>query len=271
MIVTASMLKVKCPRRWYYQYYLWLDPYKPPLYPEPPQALVIGRDFHAVMLKGEGPQTEEAAVMKLAHDKTEFETRIRLLETEKFVHAEIGEGITLAGRLDGICELEDGTKAIYELKTSYTQPSEAYWHQKQLDAQLFAYSYMTGIYTVVLDFVRIPSLSRTKHGDNWFQACLKDMHERAETYFFRFVIQNDPEQVSEFIEEVKVWVDMLRLQLARGIFFRARSECNEYNRTCPYWTLCARKAKPEDCVKAIPYEELRPEVEELLAKEEVPI
>jgi len=263
MIITASQLLEPCFARWNYRFRLNIDPFAPPLGVEKPEPIRLGIDIHAAVLQGEEPQFIETRVLKAGMHFLEFDSKLELQDTEVVKTKQIDADLILAGRIDGI-GLYENEPCIYELKTSRFSPSDSYWEQKEMDAQILMYMALTGIRLAVVDHFRVPTFSKTKWGDEWADRVLEDIKEKPQTYYSRYVVRHSPQEISEFLEDVKLFKDLIVYQLARNRFLRVRSQCSEFRRTCPYWPLCKGKVKISDCSRTQPFEELQPEIQAIL-------
>jgi len=263
IVITASQLNTMCFRRWYYEYWLGLDP------GGPSAAMITGIDYHALRA-GEVTEVEDERAMAMYKAWCEIsehlEPRYSVIESEKFVLADAGE-FYLAGRLDGIVELDDGRRGILEIKTGISMPSANYFAGKEIDAQLLMYSLLTGYRTIVLDFTRAPGIKKSRYRD-YEAECYKRMIAKPESYFVRAVFEITEEEIERFERDLMIWYEIVKLQLDRQWFLRLSRACQSW-KGCPYWSLCSGRATVEDWPrKPSLYPELEPELSKLIKSEE---
>lgn len=258
MVITQSQITERCWRRWYYKYQLGLDEFSPPL-GDLPESIIIGRDVHAVML-GDEPQTDEARVIADVFRRMEFPMVVELESREVFLSKLYRGNYLLAGRADGLC-IVDGEPAVYEVKTSKYLADDAYWDSKEMDIQLSLYCYLSGRRKVVLDFLRVPSISKNRWGSDWEDRVKADMLNRPHTYFRRLAVERTESEIEQMLEDIGLWVEMLELQLRVDRFMRQTKMCVLPGFTqCRYWRVCKGEVKPEQCQFRKPNEELEPEL-----------
>lgn len=260
LVITASQLNLACFRRWYYEYWLGLDP------GGPSAAMITGIDYHALR-SGKIAEVEDdraTAMYKAWCEVNEhLEPRYSVIESEKFVLADADE-FYLAGRIDGIVELDDGRKAILEIKTGASMPPANYFAGKEIDAQLLMYSLLTGYRTVVLDFTRAPGIKKERYR-NYLDECYRRMVEAPESYFVRAVFEISDEEVERFKLDIMIWFEIVKLQLKHEWFLRSSRACQSW-RGCPFWPLCKESMSIDNWPKKLHmYPELEPELSELLS------
>lgn len=269
MVVTQSQMSMSCFKAWYYKYFLWLDEFQPPLGAGEPEYLRIGKELHSVMLSSETPVTDDVKVLKFAYDNfVRFDHEIEFKETEMVKWRDVRKGVVFAGRIDAIGTI-DGEPCLFELKTSRYQPNDAYWQQKAMDTQLLGYSWLTGLRKVVLLHFRVSSVSKTRWGDEWFAHVLEQIKSKPYEYFSLFVLEFEEHEVEAVVRDIELWHELVVYQLAHNRFYANRSMCNEYGRTCPFWLICKGKVRAEDCSRREKFDELQPEIKQLLAELEV--
>lgn len=234
MRLSISRIKAfkSCRRLYELKYIEGLEPV------QKPEALETGSNYHALLEQlnntGELPEPDYSKERAMAEAYRKYiYPKFHVVEAEKPMEIDLGNGNTLFGIIDGIAD--DGH--IVEHKSSGSEITEAYEYNLQWDEQILAYMLMTG------------------HRKVWYTVCRKPtirqmQKETTEDFYERMVAWYDTDTESKIrllqIIRTDAEVDAFAQELVRMVsimgnaheFYRNTCHCNMYGRRCEYSAIC---------------------------------
>lgn len=234
MRLSISRIKAfkACRRLYELKYIEGLEPV------QKPEALETGSNYHALLEQlnntGELPEPDYSKERAMAEAYRKYiYPKFHVVEAEKPMEIDLGNGNTLFGIIDGIAD--DGH--IVEHKSSGSEITEAYEYNLQWDEQILAYMLMTG------------------HRKVWYTVCRKPtirqmQKETTEDFYERMVAWYDTDTESKIrllqIIRTDAEVDAFAQELVRMVsimgnaheFYRNTCHCNMYGRRCEYSAIC---------------------------------
>lgn len=230
-----SISKIKmfkgCRRQYQLHYIEGLTPI------ETPQALVIGKNYHAKLeslYNGEELEkdfSKESAMVE-AYKKYIF-PKFKVNATEKDFTYDLGGEDFLYGIVDGVAQ--DG--CIVEHKTTSMEITPQYEYLLMWDEQILAYMLMTGANTVYYTVCRKPTI-RQKKGETeekFYKRMIEWYDTDTDTKIQLLKIQRTSEEVEEFKNSLFL---MLAEMKECNNFYRNQGWCNKWGRLCEYASVC---------------------------------
>lgn len=268
-----------CPRRYWWSYELGVRREKDG------RALTIGKIYHAALEAiNTGIAPEAAAVLARHPDLEEVDREIaacmvagwswrwseapafrRVLAAEKvFEFRPIkSKRFTVAGKIDVIGEMTDGTIAVGEYKTTVddVSPGSDYWRRLLIDRQISGYvlgARALGFPAdrVLYDAARLPGirprlLSRKGGSDGARESMdqfsvrlMESIAEKPEFYFGRQEIPRLDSDLEEWRSDMAQAANMIGQSRKAGRWPRNTDSCMRWGK-CPYFDPCAASHNPE--------------------------
>jgi len=171
----------------------------------------------------------------------------KVIESEKIFNMDLvnpstqrsAKKVSLEGKVDLVVEI-NGQKWLVDHKFKGTVQEREFWQiNSQADLYLNAYKECVG---VIWDIIRTPSIrvKKDETESQYGQRLLKDVHERPEFYYHRFVMKRWADDIVESAQDVWMTHMMMQLSFKKNIWPRNPGRCHKYG-TCPFLNLCANK------------------------------
>lgn len=210
---------------------------------ENPEALEIGKHYHKIIedlnngadiIYGEdyvGDFSKELAMARAY--MIYIYPKFKVIESEKHLTYDLGDGDVLVGIADGIAE--DGH--IVEHKTTGQDITEAYEYGLQWDEQILAYMLMTGMRKVWYTVIRKPTIRQKQNetDEAFFYRMIEWYDTDTEDKIRLMELSRSDEEVQEFLESLKAMVKEMK---GTDHFYRNTCHCNMWGRRCEYSSIC---------------------------------
>ena len=234
-----SISKIKCfkaCRRMYeLKYVEGLEPI------QKSDALESGSSYHKLLEElnstGQLPEcdfSKEYAMAK-AYEKYIY-PHFKVVEAEKFLEYDLGEGDNMIGFADGIAD--DGH--IVEHKSVGSEITEQYEYNLLWDEQILAYMLMTGMRKVWYTVCRKPSIrqKQTETESQFYQRMLDWYDEDTESKIRLLEIERTDEEVEQFRKALDTMKGTMQEAENDKNFYKNTCHCNMWGRRCEYSSIC---------------------------------
>lgn len=173
--------------------------------------------------------------MALAYKKYVL-PKVKIVEPEKWLNYDLGNGDELVGIVDGIAD--DGL--IVEHKTTGEDNLEKYEYGLQWDEQILAYMLMTGKRVVHYTVIKKPTIriKKDETEEDFFARMVAWYDEDTENKIRVLELTRTDEEVGEFKLQLLHDVRMMKEAQQDRDFYRNTCNCNLYNRRCEYSSVC---------------------------------
>lgn len=242
--LSISQIKLfkACRRAWELKYIEGLIPV------DTASALQVGKSYHEKLeqLYKDGyfdvTDYSKESAMAMAY-KQYIYPQFKVRSVEKWVEHDLGGGVPLVGRVDGISE--DG--CIVEHKTTGLDPLE-YEFNLQWDEQIPAYMLMTGMRKVYYTICGKPTI-RQRKGETDEEFFKRMVAWYDETKIKLIVVERSNAEVQRFADEVQdIRSDILEA-VDRGDFYRNTCHCNCWGRRCEYSSVCLNYDRDQEYIE----------------------
>ena len=203
-------------------------------------ALETGSNYHKqIELLYKDPQAfleqgdfSKEHAMALAYQKY-IMPKVKIVEAEKWLTYDLGDGDELVGIADGIAD--DGD--IVEHKTTGEDNLEKYEYGLQWDEQILAYMLMTGRRRVHYTVIKKPTIriKKDETEEDFFARMVAWYDEDTENKIRVLELTRTDEEVAQFWDDLLFMVHEMR---HAANFYRNTCNCNLYNRRCEYSSVC---------------------------------
>ena len=178
--------------------------------------------------------------------------KFRVVETEKYLEYDLGNGDKMIGYADGIAD--DGH--IVEHKSTGNDITEQYEYNLLWDEQILAYMLMTGNRKVWYTVCRKPNIrqKQTETESQFYQRMLDWYDEDTESKIRLLELERTDEEVDEFrksIESIKG--TMQEAELDKN-FYKNTCHCNTWGRRCEYSGICLNYDKDQTYIDYVKVE-----------------
>lgn len=226
-----------------------------------PEALEVGKKYHKIIedlnngvdiINGEEYAEDYSREHAMARAYlTHIYPRFKVVEAEKHLEYDLGDGDVLVGIADGIAD--DGH--IVEHKTTGQDITEAYEYGLQWDEQILAYMLMTGMRKVWYTVCRKPTIRQKKdETDEQFFYRMIDWYEEDSDSKIRLLeIERTDEDVAQFEDELMLMADDIR---HAGHYYRNTCHCNMWGRRCEYSSICLYYDPEQEYIEFVRREEV---------------
>lgn len=249
MRVSVSRIKAfkACKKLYELKYIEHLEPVKTP------EALETGKNYHELLewLNKEGDlfgveedyskeQAMAAAYWKYIYPK------FKVVEAEKWLEYDLGNGDKLVGVVDAIAE--DGH--IVEHKSTGLDITEQYEYNLLWDEQILAYMLMTGKRKVWYTVCRKPTIRQKQNesDEDFFHRMVEWYDTDTDSKIRLLEIERTDKEVAEFEDELMLMVDDMR---HTGHFYRNTCHCNMWGRRCEYSSVCLNYDPSQEYVEFV--------------------
>lgn len=244
MRLSISRIKAfkSCRRMYELKYLEHLEPI------QKAESLQTGSNYHKLLeeLNKEGnliePWSEEdytkERAMAEAYKKYIY-PHFRVVEAEKWLEYELGEGDKLVGIVDGLAD--DGH--IVEHKTTGSEITEAYEYNLLWDEQILAYMLMTGHRKVWYTVCRKPTIRQKQNEtvEEFYHRMIEWYDTDTESKIRLLEIERTDDEVERFRQELTdIWKEMKYAENEElfNPFYRNTCHCNMWGRRCEYSSIC---------------------------------
>lgn len=236
MVLSVSRIKTfKSCRRLYQLHYIEkLTPAKES------EALRVGKTYHEMLeqlYNGEPIDCEltKELAMVTAYNKYIY-PKFTVVEAEKAVEYDLGNGDKLIGRIDGIAD--DGH--IVEHKTCSQTITEQYEYDLLWDEQILAYMLMTGKRKAWYTVCRKPTI-RQKQDESeseFFSRMINWYDENTDEKIRLLEVERSDEDIKEYLDSIEVIKATMQEADQTRNYYKNTCHCNMYGRRCEYSAIC---------------------------------
>ena len=203
--------------------------------------LEIGSNYHALLEElnktGKLPDAEPSKelAMAKAYEKYIY-PNFKVVEAEKRLELDMGEGDFLFGVVDGIAD--DGH--IVEHKSYGSEITEEYEYNLLWDEQVLAYMLLTGMRKVWYTICRKPTIrqKQSETYEEFYNRMVAWYDEDTDSKIRLLEIERTDEEVEAFRREVKHMFDVIGYADEKADFYRNTCHCNAWGRRCEYSSVC---------------------------------
>ena len=236
MRVSVSRIKAfkSCRRLYELKYLEHLEPV------EKPEVLQVGSNYHKLLewlnthgsLDGVDEDYSKEQAMASAYAKYIY-PRFKVVEAEKWIEYDLGDGDKLVGCVDAIAE--DGH--IVEHKTVGSDITEQYEYNLLWDEQITAYMMMTEARKVYYTVCRKPTIRQKKDEteEEFYRRMVAWYDEDTESKIRLLELYRTDDEVEQYRDDLMLMVNEMR---HAGNYYRNTCHCNMWGRRCEYSSVC---------------------------------
>lgn len=204
------------------------------------EALETGSNYHSLLEELnktgtlDGEMTKELAMAK-AYEKYIY-PHFKVVEAEKYVEYDLGDGDTLIGFVDGVTD----NGYIVEHKTTGMDITEQYEYNLLWDEQILAYMLLTGMRKVWYTVCRKPTIRQKKNetDEEFFNRMVAWYDEDTDSKIRLLEIERTDEEVEAFRRDLEVIKATIQETVQDKNFYKNTCHCNMYGRRCEYSSIC---------------------------------
>ena len=204
------------------------------------EALETGSNYHSLLEELnktgtlDGEMTKELAMAK-AYEKYIY-PHFKVVEAEKYVEYDLGDGDTLIGYVDGVTD----NGYIVEHKTTGMDITEQYEYNLLWDEQILAYMLMTGMRKVYYTVCRKPTIRQKQKetDEEFFNRMVAWYDEDTDSKIRLLEIERTDEEVEQFRQDLEVIKASIQEAVQDKNFYKNTCHCNMYGRRCEYSSVC---------------------------------
>lgn len=204
------------------------------------EALETGSNYHSLLEELnktgtlDGEMTKELAMAK-AYEKYIY-PHFKVVEAEKYVEYDLGDGDTLIGFVDGVTD----NGYIVEHKTTGMDITEQYEYNLLWDEQILAYMLMTGMRKVYYTVCRKPTIRQKQKetDEEFFNRMVAWYDEDTDSKIRLLEIERTDEEVEAFRRDLEVIKATIQEAVQDKNFYKNTCHCNMYGRRCEYSSIC---------------------------------
>lgn len=204
------------------------------------EALETGSNYHSLLEELnktgtlDGEMTKELAMAK-AYEKYIY-PHFKVVEAEKYVEYDLGNGDTLIGFVDGVTD----NGYIVEHKTTGMDITEQYEYNLLWDEQILAYMLMTGMRKVYYTVCRKPTIRQKQKetDEEFFNRMVAWYDEDTDSKIRLLEIERTDEEVEQFRQDLEVIKATIQEAVQDKNFYKNTCHCNMYGRRCEYSSIC---------------------------------
>lgn len=204
------------------------------------EALETGSNYHSLLEELnktgtlDGEMTKELAMAK-AYEKYIY-PHFKVVEAEKYVEYDLGNGDTLIGFVDGVTD----NGYIVEHKTTGMDITEQYEYNLLWDEQILTYMLMTGMRKVYYTVCRKPTIGQKQKetDEEFFNRMVAWYDEDTDSKIRLLEIERTDEEVEAFRRDLEVIKATIQEAVQDKNFYKNTCHCNMYGRRCEYSSIC---------------------------------
>lgn len=204
------------------------------------EALETGSNYHKLLEELnktgtlDGEMTKEFAMAK-AYEKYIY-PHFKVVEAEKYVEYDLGNGDTLIGYVDGVTD----NGYIVEHKTTGMDITEQYEYNLLWDEQILAYMLMTGMRKVWYTVCRKPTIriKKNESEEEFFERMVAWYDEDTDSKIRLLEIERTDEEIEQFRQDLEVIKATIQEAVQDKNFYKNTCHCNMYGRRCEYSSIC---------------------------------
>lgn len=204
------------------------------------EALETGSNYHSLLEELnktgtlDGEMTKELAMAK-AYEKYIY-PHFKVVEAEKYVEYDLGDGDTLIGFVDGVTD----NGYIVEHKTTGMDITEQYEYNLLWDEQILAYMLMTGMRKVYYTVCRKPTIRQKQKetDEEFFNRMVAWYDEDTDSKIRLLEIERTDNEVEQFRQDLEVIKATIQEAVQDKNFYKNTCHCNMYGRRCEYSSIC---------------------------------
>lgn len=229
-----------------------------------PEALELGSNYHKLLealnngtrFAGNPDYAEDFSkemAMARAYEKYIY-PKFKVIEAEKWIEYDLGDGDTLVGCVDGIAE--DGH--IVEHKSYGSEITEEYEYGLQWDEQILAYMLITGARKVWYTVCRKPTirLKKDETEQEFFERMVAWYDEDTDSKIRLLEIIRTDYEVEQFKDDLfAIYHEMKHA----GYFYKNTCHCKVWGRRCEYASICQHYDPNQEYVEFVKGEDYEPE------------
>lgn len=204
------------------------------------KVLETGSNYHSLLEELnktgtlDGEMTKELAMAK-AYEKYIY-PHFKVVEAEKYVEYDLGNGDTLIGFVDGVTD----NGYIVEHKTTGMDITEQYEYNLLWDEQILTYMLITGMRKVYYTVCRKPTIRQKQKetDEEFFNRMVAWYDEDTDSKIRLLEIERTDEEVEQFRQDLEVIKTTIQEAVQDKNFYKNTCHCNMYGRRCEYSSIC---------------------------------
>lgn len=230
-----------------------------------PEALEVGSNYHKLLeqlnkngsFDGMEDDYSKEHAMAEAYRKYIY-PKFHVVETEKWLEYDLGEGDKLVGIVDAIAD--DGH--IVEHKSVGSDITEAYEYNLLWDEQILAYMTMTGKRKVWYTVCRKPTIRQKQNetDEEFYHRMVAWYDDETDSKIRLLEIERTDAEVEQFKQELLQMRDTIEACIENHDnnplnFYRNTCHCNMWGRRCEYSSICLHYDPNQEYVEFVKGEE----------------